>query len=357
MQTTEGLMSKYSGRAMGLATLALMLTAASGPGGISAGSGAGAKGQPVDRAPVSGGVLVSSTQRVEVDAVRADARAVAGRRPAPRAARGYAYLASSIVAQTPGGFDAWVDPHAAHHWLIAKNTAASVKTLRSLGTRIRYRGYGSPAAAEGIVRVREGKKGCGDGGGTVGLTWTYWSALPSGKNYVTRADVYLCPSLFRMGTWAVRATVGHELGHAMGLGHVAYVYRGSYQLMNPVVRPGVANYRSGDRQGLRRLAGATRKIAAQVPPTGHLDGSNYQDDGSIQFKGWAVLRYAKTSPVTVVLLDNGKVIDSGGASTTSQHGFVLSVPWNGGRHTYCVDARSAAHPKASARLGCVTWHD
>ena len=136
-----------------------------------------------------------------------------------------------------------------------------------------------------------------------------------------------------------------------------------------MVRPGVLSYRAGDRAGLRRLARATRSIAIQVPPTGHLDGSSYQNDGSIRFTGWALLRYAKGSAVTVVLTDNGNVVETGHPSVlrndvnstqdpgTRPHGFVLSVPWNGGTHDFCVSARSSAHPKASARLGCVTWHD
>jgi hypothetical protein len=127
------------------------------------------------------------------------------------------------------------------------------------------------------------------------------------------------------------------------------------------------HYGAGDRRGFSTLARNTAWVKTQIPPDGHLDASAWQDDGSISFTGWALLAYYKTSPVTVVLTDNGKVIRTTSTAVlrrdinqardpgSRRHGFDLSVPWSGGTHNYCIRARSTARPSASAQLGCVTW--
>jgi hypothetical protein len=325
----------------------------------------GAAGPGPTLAPHSSAVVArAASSRVEVDAVQWSA---ARRTSGSYSARGYTYLASTIAGETPAGFGVWVDSRAAHHWVMGRYSSSSATALSKLGIRIKYRGYGRPAAKEGVVRVLEGKKGCGSNSSTVGMTWTYWNGLPDGKSYVTHADVYLCPRLFRLGTWATQATVGHELGHAMGLGHVSNRYQGSYQLMNPTVRRNVLTYRTGDRSGLAKLARATAAIRSDIPPTGKLDKSSFTDAGNIEFTGWALLKYAKADPIRIVVTDNGTPVAQSGtpvarADVNSQydpgertHGYDLSVPWPGGRHEYCVRATSSKHPSATAQLGCVTW--
>ena len=317
-------------------------------------------------APRSGAVVAPAAREtvdadgVSVGRVSATARAAVG-------SPGYAYLASSIVGQTPAGFSLWVSGSAKHHWVMGKYASSTAVALRRLGIKITYRGYGTPAAAEGVIRVFEGVKGCGSNGSTVGMTWTYWSGLSTGQQYVTHADVYLCPRLFRLGTWATQATVGHELGHAMGLGHVPYRYLGSYQLMNPTVRRGLVTYRSGDRSGLQRLARQTSSIRLDIPPMGKLDKSTFQKDGTIDFTGWALLKFAKGSAVQIELTDNGQVVQNVGTTVlrpdvnaaqdpgTRRHGYDIDIPWPGGHHEYCVRATAVGHPEATAQLGCVTW--
>ena len=341
---------------LGLAALGIAVAAcsAAGPG-------------HVRRAPRSGPVVSarSAVSAVDVDGVELGAaRTLSG----TYSSRGYTYLASSIIGESPAGFGIWVSPRAKHHWIMGRYASSTATALSRLGIRIRYRGYGSPAVKEGVVRVLEGQKGCGSNSSTVGMTWTYWSGLPSGKSYVTHADVYLCPRLFRLGTWATQATIGHELGHGMGLGHVSNRYQGSYQLMNPTVRPSVLTYRAGDKAGLVKLARATATIRADIPPIGKLDDSSFTNEGNIEFTGWALLKFAAAYPVHIALTDNGqKVLTVGTPIVRSDvnathdpgsraHGYDFSVPWPGGHHQYCVQATSATHPAASAQLGCVTWN-
>jgi hypothetical protein len=321
-------------------------------------------GRPVAGAPVAG-TIGAGTPGAEMATV--DALSLHSTSGSTAGEAGYTTLQPTLIGQTPSGFTVWVDRRAPHHSTIARNAAQAVSDLRHMATKVTWRGYGAPAAAEGVVRVREGAQGCGHDGGTVGMTWTYWHTLSSGRRYASRADVYLCPRLFRLGAWAVGATVRHELGHAMGLGHTNYKYDGSYQVMNASVRRGVVHYRAGDRRGLATLARNTAWVKTQIPPDGHLDGSTWHDDGTIHFTGWALLRYYRTSPVTIVLTDNGTAIQSGGTPVlrpdvnrakdpgSRPHGFDLSVPWPGGTHEYCVTARSTDRPSASVRLGCVTW--
>lgn len=318
------------------------------------------------RIPV-GGVIVSATA-APVTGVAQDVEASgAGVRTLASTSTGFAFLQPTLVGQTPAGFGVWVNPAARHHWAIASAAAAAVSDLRALGDNVRWRGYGLPRSTEGVVRVLEGSKGCGTDGRTIGVTWAYWKTLDSGKRYVYRSDVYLCPRLFSMATWATKVTVRHELGHAMGLGHTNYRYLGSYQVMNAVVRSSVIHYRAGDRRGIEALIANTRVIKTQIPPIGKLDSSTW-DNGRIDFTGWALLQFYRSSAVTITLTDNGSVIYRGGTPVLRPdvnlahdvglrtHGFQFSVPWPGGSHTYCVRATSADHPVASAQLGCVTWH-
>jgi hypothetical protein len=357
------------GRRTALAAL-LAVTVA---GSLLAGSGAGPR-RSLSQLVVPASSAVTAGRPAPVT-VTVDGLARPGTAPRTAAKRrtetGYTLIQSAMLGGTPAGFGVWVDRAARHHTRVARATAPAVRGLRALGTDIRWRGYGRPRAAEGVVRIFEGAKGCSGDGSTVGMTWTYWSTLPSGKRYATRADVYLCPRLFAMGGWALRATVRHELGHAMGLGHTNYRYRGGYQVMNAAVRPGVVGYRAGDRRGLEVLARNTSRVAAQLPPIGQLERSRYEADGDggrIRFTGWALLRFEQSSAVTVSLTDNGRRVMTASPTVLRpdvnrlhdpgkrRHGFEISTPWTGGQHKFCVVATSARVPSAKATIGCITWN-
>jgi hypothetical protein len=139
--------------------------------------------------------------------------------------------------------------------------------------------------------------------------------------------------------------------------------------MNPIVRSNVLAYRPGDKRGLARLARQTATIKTAIPPVGALEDSKFDRDNTIHFSGWALLKYLPSDPVTVELIDNGRVLSKAGTTVLRpdvnraqdpgkrMHGYSLSIPWKGGSHHFCLRALSARHPGASAQLGCVTWRD
>jgi hypothetical protein len=280
---------------------------------------------------------------------------------------GYVYMTQRLIGETPGGLNVWVESGSAHRSEIAKYAASSVRRLRKFGLDVQWKGFGSPKAAEGVVTLRESNAGCSGGPNVIGMTWPYWNTLPNGDLYTDRAEIALCPTLFtNYGTWVTRATIHHELGHAMGLGHTAYEYDGSYQVMNPVATKGVSSYRAGDANGLRRLARHAQQVRDEIAPIGRFDDSTVSGK-DLTFTGWALLQYGKNVGVTIKVTDNGKVVRRSATTVLRQdvnsqydhgdrtHGFSVSVPAQSGKHTYCVTAVSSVDSVAKSQLGCVTW--
>jgi hypothetical protein len=281
---------------------------------------------------------------------------------------GYVYLDSHLIGETPKGLDVYVVSNSAHRAIIAKYVGGTVRSLRRLGLDVRWKGFGDPKLTEGVVTVRQGPAGCSGGPNVIGMTWPYWISLPNGDMYTDDARVALCPSLFSgFGKWGPKATIHHELGHAMGLGHMNDTYDGGYQVMNATIRKGVSTYQSGDVNGLRSFARNAQRVRDEIGPLGRFDGSSLTAD-KVVFTGWALLQYAKQAGVTIALTDNGNVVRREGTSVLRpdvnaqydrgdrKHGFSISVPAKSGTHTYCVTAISTVDTVAKSQLGCTTWN-
>jgi hypothetical protein len=89
----------------------------------------------------------------------------------------------------------------------------------------------------------------------LGMTQTKWFGvqLPNGSKVgATRSAVIALDRTDRLplrGTTSWETVVRHELGHAMGLAHVA----NNRQLMTTVLPRGIADFQAGDRAGLNKL--------------------------------------------------------------------------------------------------------
>jgi hypothetical protein len=187
------------------------------------------------------------------------------RASAPTAASalpGYSLLTSSLIGETPLGYRMYVQPTGPDARAIAAAAATTAAELRRLGLPVTFAGFGIPAPHEGILTVAEGARGCVGSDRTLAETSASIRTLRRGDAYIFRADVAVCPRLYRQPySSAVRlGVIRHELGHAMGLAHTNYQFHGSYQLMNAYTHSGVTDYRSGDIAGLRRLAAGAARV-------------------------------------------------------------------------------------------------
>lgn len=113
------------------------------------------------------------------------------------------------------------------------------------------------AAAQGITVYAPGSCAAGRAGFT---TDAFRSSPLHGVMELAHAEVQICPVALG-DPQLLRATVLHELGHAVGLDHYAAAYRGHAQIMNPFVQVDEAHYQAGDVNGLLAVAANSRRLA------------------------------------------------------------------------------------------------
>jgi hypothetical protein len=191
------------------------------------------------------------------------------RASAPTAAStlpGYSLFSSRLIGETPLGYQMYVQPAATDARAIAAAASTTAAELRKLGLPVTFAGFGAPAHREGVITVAESASGCVGSNRTLAETSATIRTLRSGDAYLLRADVAVCPRLYRQPHSAAErlGVIRHELGHAMGLAHTNYQFNGSYQLMNAYTHSGVTDYRSGDIAGLRRLAAGAARVRREL---------------------------------------------------------------------------------------------
>lgn len=291
--------------------------------------------------------------------------------PAPAAAGtpgGYVLEHSHLIGETPSGFHVYVNPRATRHAVLARTARSVARELHRIGLPVWYAGYGNPAQSDGRIEVTSGNAGCSTRteGRTLAVTVSYYGHAAGADLYMSHSRIVVCPSFARSASrTSMVSALKHEFGHAMGLAHATRRYAGRVQIMAPALHRGVTDYQAGDRHGLRAMAVGTPRVRNELPPIG-ANSSRYVN-GLIVFTGWTLLAHNPSRSVAVTVTDNGRAMharmtaqvqrDVNSAHRVSgKHGFTFSIPWHGGRHTYCVTATSSVNHRARASLGCVTWH-
>lgn len=190
---------------------------------------------------------------------------------------GYSLESAFLLGDAPAGMKVYVNKATAHHATLYALVKKAANSIRKTGLSVTFVGYYTKAsAATGVIDVTESAAGCAAGpdhslGGitTPALFFTSSRAITTtagpGYRYVDHSLVRICPRSLSSGKLG-QAVVGHELGHAVGLGHTQYKVDGAYQLMNPVATAGRVNYGSGDIAGFKRLAAGTLQVKATSSP-------------------------------------------------------------------------------------------
>ncbi len=106
--------------------------------------------------------------------------------------------------------------------------------------------------------------------------------------------------------WIIKATVLHEMLHALGVGHVDGLYHGRLQTMNPTLSdPVQATLGDGDINALRELAGFP-VVHSVDPPSGSV-GSSLVIAGENFLDGSTSVFFGGTRAESVTVLDRKRI--------------------------------------------------
>lgn len=255
----------------------------------------------------------------------------------------------SLLGVTPFGLRVVVDrmtPHHAANYRLSRSVALE---LNSFGLPVTFAAWGSTRQVTGKLVVTESSFGCTGGAQAVTRTWLH--TLTDGHHVIERAEISVCPSMFRLPSWKWSAVVRHEFAHAVGLGHYNRQFNGSWQIMlGTDVR--VRDYQSGDRAGLHWLARNASAIKARYQLKFSI--AQVYNLGSIVITGSAENPADVSMPITVTLTDNGQAAAAPVLVDPATHRYTFAWVWPGsGSHTLCVKAQT---PRAlSTSSSCSNW--
>jgi hypothetical protein len=180
-------------------------------------------------------------------------------------------VAPSAAATLPGytwlqGQPAGVDPHGlkvyvfkgSHAAALATATQYAVTQQRRYGVRVSWGGYSSTSTRPFGIVVSQFSSCVHELEGHASASWY---VIPGRPNEIIGATVQICPRGFTDSTAILRATLLHELGHAVGLDHYNPIHAGHRQIMNAIVQPEDSTYQAGDIHGLQAVAANTARLA------------------------------------------------------------------------------------------------
>ncbi|MEO8888591.1 MAG: hypothetical protein ABI429_04780, partial [Jatrophihabitantaceae bacterium] len=149
---------------------------------------------------------------------------------------GFTLERSDLIGETPAGLHVYVDPNTAQHGALAVAAKSISAELHRIGLPVVYAGYGNPANTDGRIEVTEGSYGCStpSEGAADAVTVSYYGAAAGADVYMSHSRITVCPAFARSAARTpLTSALKHEFGHAMGLGHTAYVYDHHHQIMYP----------------------------------------------------------------------------------------------------------------------------
>lgn len=235
----------------------------------------------------------------------------------------------SASVTTHDGYATFGDPDLLDHYDVRMVDSDRVEELRPLVARA----VGDTVGAAGqSLRVLAGTiRNQGTGKGQIdvvlsttspcGGAWLACAGPTLEDGVVVAGRIWVHPKLLDRPSHEIDNTLRHELGHTLGLAHYAGTVEGRIQTMHPT-RFDAARWETGDRRGLRALAGSP-PAPVVILESVTVDGSTLKVAGRIE----------DARAGTVLLL----TIDGVTERQVMEHSnFTRTQSVGGGRHEVCA---------------------